>query len=122
MMEDAETPPDASAPNVAALSALEVSAAAATRLLKLLASEHRLLLLYRMIEGEASVGDLAGYAGIAQSAASQHLAKLRAEDVVVTRRDGQTIYYGIADPGVIRMITALCDIYKPKGGYKPEGG
>jgi DNA-binding transcriptional ArsR family regulator len=97
-----------------ALNGLEDSAAAATRLLKLLASEHRLLLLCRMVEGEASVGELAGYAGIAQSAASQHLAKLRAEDVVATRREGQTIYYGIADPGVIRMITALCDIYKPK--------
>lgn len=91
---------------------LETQVAAATRLLKLLASEQRLILLCRLIEGECSVGDLAQYVGLAPSAASQHLAKLRAEGVVSTRRDGQTIYYRMSNPATVRMIDALCDIFK----------
>jgi len=94
------------------LAELETQVAAATRLLKLLASEQRLILLCRLIEGECSVGDLAQYVGLAPSAASQHLAKLRAEGVVSTRRDGQTIYYRMSNPATVRMIDALCDIFK----------
>lgn len=93
---------------------LEAQVAAATRLLKLLASEQRLILLCRLIEGECSVGDLAQYVGLAPSAASQHLAKLRAEGVVATRREGQTIYYRMSNPATVRMIDALCDIFKRK--------
>jgi DNA-binding transcriptional ArsR family regulator len=90
---------------------LEASAQAAARLMKLLASEQRLILLCRLIEGEVSVGELATHVGLAQSAASQHLAKLRAEGVVATRRDGQTIYYSIADPKAVRVIDTLCELY-----------
>jgi DNA-binding transcriptional ArsR family regulator len=55
---------------------------------------------------------LAAYVGLAQSAASQHLAKLRAEGVVDTRRDGQTIYYRVNDPAALKMLEALRDIYR----------
>src|SRR5665213_3448485 len=102
----------------AELAALEASASAAARLLKLLASEQRLILMCRLGEGEASVGDLAQHVGLAQSAASQHLAKLRAEGLVATRRDGQTIYYRLADDSAARVIALLCDIY---GGRSPGG-
>jgi DNA-binding transcriptional ArsR family regulator len=94
------------------LGELEASAAAATRLMKLLANEQRLILLCRLIEGECSVGDLADYVGLAQSAASQHLAKLRAEGVVATRREAQTIYYRLTDPAAARVIDTLCEIYR----------
>lgn len=94
------------------LADLEASATAAARLMKLLSSEQRLILLCRLIEGECSVGDLAAYVGLAQSAASQHLAKLRAEGVVATRRDGQTIYYRLADPAAVKVIDTLCEIYR----------
>ncbi len=90
------------------------SAQAAARLLKLLASEQRLLLLCRLIEGEASVGDLAQSAGLAHSATSQHLAKMRAEGLVATRRKAQTIYYRLGDPAAVRMLDTLCDIYRGK--------
>jgi len=93
------------------LAALEASAAAATRLLKMLASEQRLILLCRLSQGEASVGELAHHSGLAQSAASQHLAKLRAEGLVSTRRDAQTIYYRLTDDDASRVIDLLCDIY-----------
>ncbi len=94
------------------LMALEAQAGAAARLLKLLASEQRLMLLCRLIEGECPVGELAQHARLAPSAASQHLAKLRAEGVVATRRDGQTIYYRMQDPAAVRMIDTLCDLFR----------
>ena len=99
-------------PDHAELMELEASANAAAQLMKLLSSEQRLILLCRLIEGECSVGDLARYVQLAPSAASQHLAKLRAEGVVTTRRDGQTIYYQIADPKAVRVIDTLCDLYR----------
>jgi len=81
-------------------------------MLKLLASEQRLLLLCRLVEGEASVGALAEHAKLAQSAASQHLAKMRAEGLVATRREAQTIYYRLADPAAMRVLDTLCEIYR----------
>ncbi len=95
-----------------ALSELEANAHAAARLLKLMASEQRLLLLCRLIEGEASVGELAEHAKLAHSAASQHLGKMRAEGLVATRREAQTIYYRLADPAAARVLDTLCDIYR----------
>ena len=94
------------------LSELEASAGSAARLLKLLASEQRLLLLCRLVEGEASVGALAEHAKLAQSTASQHLARMRAERLVATRREAQTIYYRLVDPAAVRVLDTLCDIYR----------
>lgn len=101
-------------PDSAELAALEASASAAARLMKLMSSEQRLIILCRLGDGECSVGDLAQYVGLAQSAASQHLAKLRAEGIVGTRREGQTIYYRLTDPAAARVIDTLCDIYRGK--------
>lgn len=94
---------------------LAASAQAAARLLKLLASEQRLLILCRLIDGEASVGDLALHIGLAQSATSQHLAKMRAEGLVATRREAQTIFYRLADPAAVRVLETLCDVYRGAG-------
>jgi DNA-binding transcriptional ArsR family regulator len=105
---------DLAPPTHGELAILEASAGAAARMMKLLSSEQRLILLCRLIEGECSVGALADYVGLAQSAVSQHLAKLRAEGLVATRRERQTIYYRIADPKTVRMIDTLCDLYGPK--------
>ena len=106
------------APSSLELSDLEQSAQSASRLLKLMASEPRLLLLCRLFEGEASVGTLADHARMGHSTTSQHLAKMRAEGLVATRRDAQTIYYRLDDPAAFRILDALCDIYRrpaPKG-------
>ncbi len=91
---------------------LAASAHSAARLLKLLASEQRLLILCRLIDGEASVGDLAAHVGLAQSATSQHLAKMRAEGLVATRREAQTIFYRLDDPAAVRVLETLCDVYR----------
>ena len=102
----------AARPSTPELSDLAASAHAAARMLKLLASEQRLLILCKLIEGESSVSDLAAHVGLAQSATSQHLAKMRAEGLVATRRDAQTIYYRLDDPAAMRVLDTLCDIYK----------
>lgn len=102
-------------PGRAALADLEAAAASAARLLKMMASEQRLIMLCRLGEGETSVGELAERANLAQSAASQHLAKMRADGIVATRRDGQTIYYRLADPSAARVIEVLCELFAPAG-------
>jgi DNA-binding transcriptional ArsR family regulator len=99
-------------PSLNEMAELQACAQSAARLLKLLASEQRLLLLCRLVEGEASVGVLADHAKLAQSAASQHLAKMRAEGLVATRRDAQTIYYRLDDPAALRVLHTLYEIYR----------
>ena len=94
------------------LAQLEASAGAAARLMKMLASEQRLMLLCRLGEGEASVGELSEHVGLAQTTTSQHLAKLRADGLVATRRAAQTIYYRLSDPAAARVIGLLCDIFR----------
>lgn len=99
-------------PSSARLSGLEDSVQSAARLLKLMASEPRLLLLCRLVEGEASVKELADHARMAPSTTSQHLAKMRAEGLVATRRDAQTIYYRLDDPAAIQVLDRLCEVYR----------
>ncbi|MGV3635361.1 MAG: ArsR/SmtB family transcription factor [Pseudorhodoplanes sp.] len=91
---------------------LEQRAGEAAQLLKLLANETRLLILCRLVaEGEMSVNAIVSAAGLGQSAVSQHLARLRDDNLVTTRRDGQSIYYRIADKNAARVIAVLKDIY-----------
>ena len=90
---------------------LEPRAVEAARLLKLLANEQRLTVLCRLSGSEMSVTELGEYVNLSQSALSQHLAKLRADGLVATRRDGQTIYYRLADPIAERLIGVLCEVY-----------
>jgi DNA-binding transcriptional ArsR family regulator len=97
-----------------ALSELEARAAAAAGLLKLMANEQRLILMCRLSDGECSVSALADHVGLTQSAASQHLARLRADGLVATRREAQTVFYRLKDPAAIRVIDLLCDIYRSR--------
>lgn len=94
-----------------AVEQLEPRAAEAARLLKLLANEQRLTVLCRLSGTEMSVTRLGEYLNVSQSALSQHLAKLRADGLVATRRDAQTVYYRLADPFAERLIGVLCDLY-----------
>ena len=103
-------------PSPADLAELEASAAPAARLMRLFANEQRLMLMCRLSEGECAVGELATFAGLSQSACSQHLARLREAGVIAPRREAQTINYAIADPAAARVIALLCDIYRGKPG------
>jgi DNA-binding transcriptional ArsR family regulator len=93
---------------------LERKAGEAAGLLKLLANENRLLILCRLaVKGEMAVNDLAEALKLSQSALSQHLAKMREEDLVATRRAAQTVFYRIADPNAARLLALLKKIYCP---------
>jgi len=98
----------------AGMAQLERKAAEAAALLKLLANENRLLILCRLaLAREMSVNDLAEAVGLSQSALSQHLAKMREEGLLATRRDAQTVYYRIADPNAAKLLALLKSIYCP---------
>ena len=86
-------------------------AAYAARLLKVLANEKRLMLLCLLVEGECSVSELNAQVDLSQSALSQHLAVLREDGLVTTRREAQTIFYALAPGPAERIIATLHDIY-----------
>ncbi|MDP5070122.1 MAG: metalloregulator ArsR/SmtB family transcription factor [Congregibacter sp.] len=83
----------------------------ATLLLKALANKNRLMILCLLSEGELSVGELQSRLLLGQSALSQHLAVLRQDKLVRTRRASQTIYYSLADKRSASIIELLHDMY-----------
>ena len=83
----------------------DVQLDAATATLKLLADRTRLHIVWALLHGEHSVGELAAHVGVAAPAVSQHLAKLRLVGLVVTRRDGNRIFYAAHDDHVLRLVT-----------------
>ena len=95
------------------LSLFEDSAGRAASLLRSLADERRLMILCQLVEGELSVGALQPRVGLSQSALSQHLALLREEGVVATRREGQSIFYRVADPAALRVLQTLAELFCP---------
>src|ERR1700690_2291203 len=98
----------------AGIADLARKASEAAQLLKLLANENRLLILCRLaLARELSVNDLADAVGLSQSALSQHLAKMRGDGLLATRREAQTVYYRIADPNAARLLALLKSIYCP---------
>lgn len=86
----------------------------ATILLKTLANEMRLSILCMLCEGEMSVSELNKQLDLSQSALSQHLAVLRANKIVKTRRESQVVYYRLGDENATRIIQILHEIYCPR--------
>jgi DNA-binding transcriptional ArsR family regulator len=97
-------------PPVSAASLL-VESEEAAQLLKMLANGLRLRVLCLLAEGELSVGQINARVELSQSALSQHLAKLREQGLVTTRRDAQTIYYRLPGGPAKRVIDTLHAIY-----------
>ena len=95
------------------LNQLQDNAGEATRLLKALSNERRLMILCQLGDGERAVGELLPLVGLSQSALSQHLAVLREEGLVAGRREGVSILYRVADPAALKVIALLADIYCP---------
>ena len=94
------------------LAEFEARGSEAVSLLKTLANEKRLMILCKILgHGEMSVMALCEDVRLSQSALSQHLAKMREEGIVNFRRDGQTIYYRVANPNVNRILKTLKSIY-----------
>ena len=90
---------------------MRAHAADAARLLKALANEKRLMLLCLLVEGERSVGELNARVDLSQSALSQHLAVLRSEGLVATRREAQSILYSLVPGPAQRILQTLHDVY-----------
>ena len=97
---------------------LRVNARRASALLKAMSNERRLLILCYLAEGEKSVGELETVVGVSQSALSQHLARLRRDKLVATRRVAQTIYYSLAGREAGAIMATLHDLYCGTRGRK----
>ncbi len=93
---------------------LEEHAEGAALLLKALSNDKRLHILCALQKGEMCVGELEDIVDLSQSALSQHLARLRRDELVTTRRDAQTIYYSLACDVTAQFLNALRAIYTQK--------
>lgn len=104
--------------NITANSSVQLlapKAAEAAALLKVLANEQRLLVLCHLVsDRELAVGALGDRLDLSQSALSQHLARLREQGLVTFRRDGQSLYYRVADPKAEQLLELLRDLFCPE--------
>lgn len=90
---------------------MAIAADKASELMKTLGHKDRLMVLCHLIPGEKSVGELARLLDIPQSPLSQHLARMRKESLVTTRREAQTIYYSIASDEAARIVGLMHELY-----------
>lgn len=89
--------------------------------LKAMANDNRLVILCKLSEGEKNVGQLENLLGIRQPTLSQQLARLRADELVATRRDSKQVYYSLASEEVRQIIGLLYQLFcGPKGGEAAE--
>ena len=90
------------------------AADSAVGLLQSLGNKSRLMIMCELIDGEKSVGELADLLQARESTVSQHLALLRKDRLVTTRRQGQTIFYTIASEPARQVLETLYAIYCPQ--------
>jgi len=83
----------------------------ASQLLSAMANEKRLLILCQLVDGERSVGELADQLGVRQSTISQHLALLKKDGFVESRRDAQSQIYSLAGVEARAVLEALYGLY-----------
>ncbi|EGA70136.1 transcriptional activator [Vibrio sinaloensis DSM 21326] len=93
------------------LQEMEQNSAKAVVLLKAMANERRLQILCLLHNNELSVGELCAKLELSQSALSQHLAWLRRDGLVNTRKEAQTVYYTLSSEEVKLMIQLLHSLY-----------
>lgn len=92
--------------------AMQASADDATRLLRALANEQRLRILCLLVGSELTVGQINDHLPeLSQSALSQHLARLRDEGLVSTRREAQSVWYALPPGPAQAIIETLHGIY-----------
>ena len=84
----------------------------ASRFIKSLANENRLVILCSLAKGEKNVGELEGILGIRQPTLSQQLARLRADNLVSTRRHSKHIFYRLASWEVEKTLGLLCELFE----------
>ena len=90
----------------------EAASSRAAQLLKALSNERRLRIVCELGRGELSVSELERRVGLRQSALSQHLARLRRDGLVTTRRQSQVVYYSLAGEEACRLVETLYGLYR----------
>lgn len=94
------------------LAVFETKASHVAETLKAMGNTRRLMVLCKLVEhGEMTVSDLAQEVGLSQSAISQHLARMRAENLITFRRESQALWYRIADPRIEMLLATLYQLY-----------
>lgn len=93
--------------------AMAAQAEVAADLLKTLGNPQRLRILCLLVEGEHSVGEINAHVPLSQSALSQHLAILREQALVETRREAQTIFYALREGPARTLLGTVHDLYCP---------
>ena len=94
---------------------LQEKAEQVSDLLKLLSAPNRLMILCHLIDSEKCVGELCDLVGMKPPAMSQQLTRLRREGLIAARRDGQMIFYSIADKKIKKMMSFLYTTYCQNG-------
>lgn len=95
------------------LKKMQAAAGRASALMKTLGHSGRLMILCTLADGERAVGELAQDLEMSQSSLSQHLARMRSEGLVDTRRESQTVYYRLRDGEARQVIEALYRTFCP---------
>jgi DNA-binding transcriptional ArsR family regulator len=90
------------------------NSAKAVKLLKAVSNERRLLILCHLLAGELSVGEMNDKLGLSQSALSQHLALLRRNKLVKTRKEAQTVFYSMNSKEAEAVIGLMHNLYCAK--------
>lgn len=90
---------------------MAAQAALAADYLKALANDQRLAILCTLLDGPKSVGQINARVELSQSALSQHLAVLRARNLVATEKQAQTVYYSVTDDRTYKLLQLLHDCF-----------
>jgi DNA-binding transcriptional ArsR family regulator len=98
------------------MDSLKMNLQEASSLLKAMSNEHRLTILCHLVDGEKTVRQLEELVGLRQTTLSQHLARLRYEGLVSTRREAQSIYYSLSSEQGSHLLAALHGLYCAKPG------
>ena len=93
------------------LTELHDMASHACELLKAMANEWRLMILCHLAEGEKTVSELQALLGLSQSALSQHLAVLRREKIVKTRKQAQSVSYSLTGDEATKVMETLHEVF-----------
>ncbi|HEX8045936.1 ArsR/SmtB family transcription factor [Rhizobium sp.] len=90
---------------------LNAKARRASVLLKALSHETRLIILFLLAKQEKTVMEIEAILGLQQAVVSQHLARLRLEKLVETRREGRLVYYAVAGSEISDVVESLREVF-----------
>ncbi len=103
------------------MDALHANVGRASNLLRTMSNQWRLMILCSLANSELSVCQLGEVVDLSQSALSQHLAILRRERLVKTRREARSVYYSLASEGAGAVMQTLCALYCSDEAVETQG-